>query len=206
MALRFGLPILHRVMPAGQYAFAKGIFYGGAGQSSSTRIVMSEIPRWLGPAKLILHLDFHTGLGKYATYKLLTSDPEDTRHIALARRLFGPERVQFDHETEGGYHNHGDMGEWLSNRFAERAYLYFCAEFGTYGTTRVVGALRRENQAHHWEPPGSLRYQKSKAELLEVFTPSSPAWRWSVVHQSTGLIHSALTICADRGISPARIG
>jgi hypothetical protein len=199
MALRFGLPVLHSVMPAGQYEYPKGIFYGGTGPCRSTRVVMDEMPRWIGPARFILHLDFHTGLGKYGAYNLLASDPLDSERHQLARELFGHGRVKIDHETEGGYHNHGDMGEWLSRRFADRAYLYFCAEFGTYGTTRVIGALRRENQAHHWGPYRSAVFEKCKAEARETFVPTSPAWRWPVVHQSVKLIHSSIRICADQG-------
>ena len=196
MLLRFGRPMLARVLPSGQYAFPKGLFYGGACIADSTRIVMSEMPRWLGSASLVLHFDFHTGLGDYGTYQLLTSDHLNPGRVQLAERIFGADRVKHDHEVAGGYHNHGDMGEWLSLRYTAMNYLYMCAEFGTYGSIRVVGSLRRENQTHYWGDPQSPQCAKIKGDLVEAFAPASPAWRWTVIRQSLHLIQTALNFCA----------
>lgn len=193
MALQFGMKTLQHVMPAGQYAFPKGIFYGGETHSQSTRIVMNEMPRWVGPARNVLHLDFHTGLGRFATYKLLGSDGADSEPVRLARSLFGSDLVEADHQTPGGYHNFGDMGEWLSRRFVDRTYLYLCAEFGTYGSTRVIGMLRRENQAHFWGTPESRRYRQIKQACLATFTPVSSKWRNSVTQLSLDLIATAIS-------------
>jgi hypothetical protein len=196
MLLRLGRPILSQVLPAGQYAFPDGIFYGGERPCRSTQIIMSEMPRWLGGAKSVVHLDFHTGLGKFGDFRLLLSDPEGSEREKLAQRLFGPDRVEADAKTAGGYHNHGDMGEWLSKAFADRNYLYLCAEFGTYGSVRVIGALRRENQAHHWESPDTRRFRQIKNEVREIFVPESPAWRCGTVELSLKLIQQSLNSCA----------
>ncbi|MCE9533480.1 MAG: DUF2817 domain-containing protein [Planctomycetes bacterium] len=198
MALRYGFGTLQRILPAGQYEFSKGIFHGGSALAQSTKIVMNEMPRWVGAARFVIHFDYHTGLGKFGDFKLLASDPAGSKQVNLARRLFG-DLVVPDHETEGGYHNFGDMGEWLSRRFADLNYLYLCAEFGTYGSTRVIGTLRRDNQARHWTPPESPLRAMTRAEMLEVFVPSSHGWRWAVVQKSVRLIQSSLTLCAEWG-------
>lgn len=191
MALRFGLKTLQHVLPAGQYAFPKGIFYGGEKHSQSTRIIMNEMPRWVGPARHVLHLDFHSGLGPFAKYKLLASDGGDSDRVRLAERLFGSDRVEADHQTPGGYHNFGDMGEWLGKRFADRTYLYLCAEFGTYGSTRVIGMLRRENQAHFWSDSMSSRHRAIKDKCLDTFSPASNVWRKTTLRLSMELIAQA---------------
>ncbi len=178
---------------AGRTAFPKGIFYGGETHSQSTRIVMNEMPRWVGSARNVLHLDFHTGLGRFATYKLLGSDGANSEPVRLARSLFGSDLVEADHQTPGGYHNFGDMGEWLSRRFVDRTYLYLCAEFGTYGSTRVIGMLRGENQAHFWGAPESKRYRQIKQACLNAFTPLSSKWRDSVTQFSLDLIATAIS-------------
>ncbi len=195
MALKFGFPFLRFVMPAGQYSFPKGIFFGGDRFCRTTEVVMNESPRWAGAAQRIIHLDFHTGLGRYGDFRLLVSDPAGSDRMKLALGHFGKDRVKIDHEVPDGYHNHGDMGEWLSQRFADRDYLYLCAEFGTYGSTRVIGTLRRENQAHFFCSPGLPAYERSKRDMLATFTPLSSGWRWSVVHQSIELIRTAVMVC-----------
>jgi len=200
MAMRFGLPYLREVMPAGQYAFPKGIFYGGTQHCQSTRVVMEQMPSWIGPAQRVIHLDYHTGLGRFGQYNLLSSDPVGSPRMLQAVTLFSGEPVRFDHQLEGGYHNHGDMGEWLSNRFADRQYLYLCAEFGTFNSTRVIGMLRRENQAHHWLDKRHPRYAEIKSRVIDTFAPFSPKWRCSVVHQSVRLNQLAVTRCAEQCI------
>jgi len=196
MVLRFGYSTVREVMPAGQYAFPRGIFYGGKQTCQTTRIMMNETPRWLGDASFIIHLDFHTGLGRFGQLNLLSSEAPDSARLEHTRRLFG-DRVIPDQAVGGGYHNFGDMGEWLGRRFADRAYLYLCAEFGTFGSTRVIGALRRENQLRHHSIKGQSAPDWMRQEMREVFCPSSSAWRWSVVHQSVHLIQDALMICAE---------
>lgn len=196
-ALRFGKKTLQETVPAGQYAFPKGIFYGGHEECQTTRILMTQMERWLGSARQVLHLDFHTGLGPFATYKLLASGKMNPALIERAETWFGKYRVEADHQTPGGYHNFGDMGEWLGHRFADREYLYLCAEFGTYGSTRVIGALRRENQAHHWGNPASTRYQQIKQHCRDTFTPESPQWREQTLLQSKDLIALAAQHCSQ---------
>jgi hypothetical protein len=186
-------------MPAGQFAFPKGIFYGGATQARSTRVVMTEMPRWLGDARSVVHLDFHTGLGRYGHYKLLASEPPGSHHVVEASRFFGDDRVVVDWQADGGYHNHGDFGDWLAGRFPERDYLYLCAEFGTFGPTRVIGTMRRENQFHHGTDPTSPARQAFKARVLDTFCPVSPSWRSSVVRQAHDLIQNSLIFCSKRG-------
>jgi hypothetical protein len=186
-------------LPAGQYAFPKGIFYGGEKHSQSTRIIMNEIPRWVGPARHVLHLDFHTGLGPFAKYKLLASDAVGSERVRLAEQLFGKDRVEADHQTPGGYHNYGDMGEWLGKRFIDRTYLYLCAEFGTFGSTRVIGSLRRENQVHFWGDPESSRYRQIKKRCSDTFAPTSAQWQGIVLNSSIELIVTAINKLSQIG-------
>jgi hypothetical protein len=196
MRVRLGHQMLATVLPAGQYAYPKGIFYGGGKPANSTRVVMNEMPRWIGESRAVAHLDFHTGLGRFADHRLLLSDPDHSEQAKIARRIFGQERVEPDTKTPGGYHNRGDMGEWLSRTFSERNYVYLCAEFGTYGSIKIIGALRRENQAHFWEDKDSYRYLRVKSETLNAFVPISSAWRWTTIRDSLDLIQSALKSCA----------
>jgi len=196
MRVMLGWYVLHKVLPAGQYAYPKGIFYGGEQRGQSTEIIMTQMQRWIGPAKLVLHLDFHSGLGKYGDYRLLLSEREESEPEKFAKRAFGVNVVEYDQKIKGGYHNYGDFGDWVRRTFRDRLYVYLCAEFGTYNSVQVIGALRWENQAHFWEKPGTPLFERIKQEVKEAFVPKSPAWRWSVVHKSLELVQTALRSCA----------
>jgi hypothetical protein len=191
MIVRHGKRRLRQILPVGQYAFPKGIFFGGHSPARSTRIVMENAPRWVGSAKRIIHLDFHTGLGEWGRCKLLTMEGSDTPLMQRAIELFGRESTE-PHGGPTAYASRGDMGVWHSRRFADREYLFLVAEFGAYPAVHTLGALRAENQAHHWGDPASRSYRRAKERLLEAFVPRSPQWREVVVGEALRLIDRSL--------------
>jgi Protein of unknown function (DUF2817) len=191
MIVRHGKRRLRQVLPVGQYAFPKGLFFGGHGPARSTQIVMENAPRWVGSAKRIIHLDFHTGLGEWGRLKLLSVEAPDAPLMQRAMELFGRESVE-PHGGPTAYASRGDMGVWLSRRFADREYLCLVAEFGAYPAVHTLGALRGENQAHHWGDPASRSYRRAKERFVEAFVPRSPQWREMVVRQALRLIDRAV--------------
>jgi hypothetical protein len=158
---------------------------------------MTQMPRWVGPARRVVHLDFHSGLGRYAEYHMLLSQTEGSAPEQFAKSYFGAKVAEFARKIEGGYDNYGDFGDWVSRTFTDRLYVYLCAEFGTYNSVHVIGALRWENQAHFWEKPETSLFEHIKGVAREAFVPRSPAWRWSVVQKSLELVRTALRSCAS---------
>ncbi len=167
--LRHGRKKLFAAIPAGQYDFPLGLFYGGSEPAQSTRIVQEHLPAWLGDAKHVVHLDFHTGLGKHGTYALLLDNGITDAQSYISR---------------------GSFGHWCGGHFTDRHYHFATAEFGTYGPMRVLLALRAENRAHHWGD-GAAGYQWAKQQLVEAFAPASEAWRERVVCGALRLIRTA---------------
>ncbi|MCP5118036.1 MAG: DUF2817 domain-containing protein, partial [bacterium] len=179
---RFGLPALKETIAGGQYDYPLGLFFGGAGPCASTRIVQENCDAWLGTSERIVHIDFHTGLGAFGTYKLLLTESFDSVGYSWYAEAFGAESVE-PHAQPGGtaYTVSGLFGEWMQGHFLERDYRFAVAEFGTYGTIRVLAAIRAENRAHHHASEGSAAYRWAKKELLECFCPGSSTWRRRVV-------------------------
>ena len=194
--LRYGLGPLRSVLPAGQYAFPRGLFYGGDRLAQSAEIIARHFPEWVGGANRVLHVDFHTGLGEYSTYKLLISDPPGSEQHTWLERQFGRKFVEtLDGPT--AYAARGDLGDYLTDRLRDRRYAYLCAEFGTGGNVAVLTALRAENRAHFYADPQSPAFARAKKELLEAFVPSSPGWRWPVVRQGLKLLQRAMSVASE---------
>ena len=80
---------------------------------------------------------------------------------------------------------------WTSEVMKGSNYLYLGAEFGTYSVIRVLGALRRENQAYFYARNNAAVYKAAQAELLECFYPASSSWRESVLEQGMTIIKQA---------------
>lgn len=191
---RMGLPALKNSIAGGQYEFPKGLFYGGQGREQSTLIIQNGIKRWIVGARDIIHIDFHSGLGRYGEYKLLLVESNNSPEIQWYRDTFGGEYVEPLANAEGtAYAASGIMGDWIARRLRERNYRFMGAEFGTYSIIRVFRALRAENRVHFLCSSSDSRYQSAKEELLECFCPASNQWREKVLEGGLGLIEQAIT-------------
>ena len=172
---RHGRRPLAQAIAAGQCDFPAGLFFGGKAPSKTNLILQQHMRSWIGNATNVVHLDFHTGLGAWANYKLLTDYSPSARQREWINRWFGPSSYQETRTTEFAYRASGSLGQWCLTQGFAPEYLFAFAEFGTYGTVRVLAGLRAENQAHHWgrpDQPGTLR---AKERLRDSFAPRRPS-------------------------------
>jgi hypothetical protein len=189
---RYGMAGLKQAIAQGQYEFPQGLFYGGAGPSETNQLLARHLPRWLGSAPDVVHLDLHTGLGAWASYKLLIDYPlTDSQRLRLTS-WFGADSFEECDSAGIAYKTRGSVGQWLVARNQQRNYLIAGAEFGTYSPIRVLGGLRAENQAHHWGRPTDRSTRRAKHRLQELFCPSSPAWRAKVLERGVELVEKAV--------------
>ena len=189
---RHGMSALKQAVAGGQYDFPKGLFYGGGANGSdaaagqATRALARGLPR--GCPFGLPHRA--RGVGRVQVAPRLCAD----RGAASSADEMVRARVVEVCESAGvAYTARGGFGRWCVGRNRDRDYLYTCAEFGTYGPIRMLGALRAENQAHHWGKPGDPSSQRPKQRLKEAFCPSSPRWRRQVLERSLGLVEAAVT-------------
>ncbi|MBX2854932.1 MAG: M14 family metallopeptidase [Rhodobacteraceae bacterium] len=193
---RYGFGNLKATLPVGQYDFPKGLFYGGAGPSATQRILSEHLPEWIGDSRNVLHIDLHSGLGPWGSYKLLLEErPKDLELAALQRR-FGAGVFDYDRDPRAGrttsYEAVGLMSSWLPRRFPERSYRVITAEFGAYRNIRVLQSLRAENRAHHFGAP-QAEHAWAKADLLEMFAPADAGWRRRAVADAVNIVRRAMS-------------
>jgi hypothetical protein len=191
--LKHGFPALKTAVATGQYEFPRGLFFGGHAPSAVQTILREQAPVWIGRPERVLHVDFHTGLGKWGTYALCVDLPAEHPRVVGLRREFGADSVQgFD--TKGVlYEIRGGLGRWLEQLFPHTQYDTLLAEFGTFPSLRVIAAMRAENRAHHHGGRRPRLLAKTRAELREVFAPSSSAWRRAVVARGVHIAEQALS-------------
>ncbi len=189
---RHGMPRLKQAIAAGQYEFPQGVFYGGAAPSRMHELLEQNLARWLHGAREVVHFDFHTGLGAWATCKLLLDyQPTDAQRDRLTN-WFGAASLEACDAEGIAYNARGGIGQWCVARSPARDYLFVCAEFGTYGPIQVLGGLRAENQAHHWGKPGDSSTWRAKQRLKELFCPASPEWRQRAAEHSFRLVNKVV--------------
>lgn len=182
-ALRVDRRSLRQAIAAGQYEFPKGIFFGGHRPSQTQAIVREHLPRWLDGASQAIHLDFHTGLGRWGTYQLLLDCSLDVPQLEQLQRHFGATTVRRYDAEDQAYCTRGSLGAWCTEQVPQCDYRYMCVEFGTYPIRRVLAGLRAENQAYHWggqDRPSVV----ARKNLRELLCPRSNRWRRTVIERA----------------------
>lgn len=178
----------------GQYEFPKGLFYGGARQEASVRIVHEIVsrPMFAGVTD-VLHIDLHCGLGKYGQAMLLTDFPETSPECERLAAWFGRELMHSSASSgAASYTSSGDL-LWLAGRcFSGRRVSCLTFEAGTYPMWRVLAVLRRENQLHHFGCTDPRLEQTIRTDMLETFCPKSPAWRLAVLESGRKVLERAM--------------
>ena len=176
LILRYGMTSLKNTLPVGQYDYPKGLFFGGHTPSKTQQILSANLPRWIGNASEVIHVDFHTGLGRWGTYKLLLDGYNTSENINKLARQFGAEAIQTFSPEGVAYKIRGGLGAWCQGLLPHCHYNFLTAEFGTYSVIQVVKALRAENRAHWWAKP-EQNYDWTKQQILEMFAPKNKQWR-----------------------------
>ena len=189
---RHGLSALKESIAGGQYEYARGLFYGGRSLAQSANIMMDNFARWTAGATDVVHIDFHSGLGKYGAYKLLVVEAPDSPALAWYRNAFGKDLVEPVAQADGtAYKLTGTMAGALAMKLAGVNYRRVGAEFGAYPVLRVLAAMRAENRAHFYGQPGEASYRRAKAELRECFCPRKAWWRENALRLGLRIIDQA---------------
>ena len=190
--LRYGMPALRQAIAGGQYEYPQGLFFGGHGPSQTQLIVDQHMRHWIGNSRMVMHLDFHTGLGKWGTCKLLMESELTSEDREQVTRWFGEDAYEEPQSTTIAYQTRGGWGTWCTEQNFAANYTYACAEFGTYNPVKMLAGLRAENQAHHWSRPAAPEREQTRQHLRELFCPASPQWQQTVIDRSLQLIDQAL--------------
>jgi predicted deacylase len=188
---KHGLKNIWQAVAEGQYDFPQGLFFGGQAASKTQQILQAHLPQWLGDFSDILHLDFHTGLGKWGTYKLLMDTVVTPAELQKLQACFGAEAILAVDGGKKQYQVRGNIGQWCRQLLQPHNYNYFCTEFGTYSFAKVLIMLRQENYVHHHLTTTDPVYLATKERMKEIFCPSSEQWRSQVIVKSMEIIAQA---------------
>ena len=189
--LRYGLAPLRRAIAAGQYEFRRGLFYGGERLQDSATCFLNWLGARCAGMERVLALDLHTGLGPFGAMTLFAERETAAERIAsLAQSLGMPIAQGAAVESGGAFFVRGSMLAALARKLPQARIDALTVEFGTYGSLRVVYAMREENRWHHYGS-GALDHP-AKRRLMAVFNPGCARWREAVIAHGTQLLGRAL--------------
>lgn len=169
----------------GQYQFPNGIYYGGAGNEASSRLIQSiyELLFDSGYENLYL-VDLHTGYGPKNQMTIVNSPHEKRSTEALIAGFDYPCFTKLS--AKDFYAIDGDMIDYFyrlaESRFKGNKYYATCFEFGTTGDTPIkqLEALRLNIAINQKRHHGAIRSEAEKRlnrQYRELYYPSSQVWR-----------------------------
>lgn len=201
LALRHGVHSFWETLPVGQYDFPDWLFFGGGAPTQSAQALQCFLPGVLDDADEVVHLDFHTGLGRWADGQLLVSASEGIDNCEWWKKQFGAKHVTQMKSFTGSYEVRGGFGPWLRALFPACNYRYATAEFGTYSPMRVIGALADELR-WHVELGTESSGHSSRRKLSETFVPHSRSWRTKSLTSGLAMVRHAADALWHSGGAP----
>ena len=189
--VKLGRPAVTRAVAMGQYDFPQGLFFGGRDASAARLILEDHLPRWIGAAREVVHLDLHTGLGRWSECRLLADYPMPAATELRAAEVFG-DRLDTLASGRLKYAARGVFSNWCVSRFPDKSYLFAYAEVGTYRDLDIIEALRAENQLHHFGGAPGVRHEAISNRLKELFCPADEEWRDDSLMAVRDVVHRAL--------------
>lgn len=193
LALRHGIGSFWETLPVGQYDYPDWLYFGGHGPTQSSHALGGFLPTLLDEAEEVVHLDYHTGLGRWAECELLVSESEGHDNCAWWLEHFAGDMVRKLKTLTHAYEIRGGFGPWLRALFPAAAYRYATAEFGTYSPMRVIGALADELSWHGQIGTQSLGHP-SRRRLADTFVPPSRSWRTKTLRTGLSLIERVANV------------
>jgi hypothetical protein len=196
--LYYGMETLRNSVLKGQYTYPAGIFYGGDKTQIQSFLITDLIKEYVKDYKKVFIVDLHTGYGERAKLHLLAGTSNEQNSINLLK-IYNKDEIDFS-DKKNFYAIEGEMLSYFIDKIklnvdAEVTGITF--EYGTLNSQKTLGSiesLRRvvlENQNFHY-PAEASESEKIKNLYKEMFYPSDPEWRKSVLLQTDNKIKKIL--------------
>ncbi|MGB3277373.1 MAG: DUF2817 domain-containing protein [Castellaniella sp.] len=183
----------------GQYEVPEGLIYGGTERQWSNRALQALAERFLGQARRIAFVDWHTGLGEYGKPFFLCFNefggPEWERCCAW----WGRDAV----ETRGGFNGaarprYSGLVFQGMREFCEQAeFAGAVIEFGTTPPDATIAGLQLDNRLRFDAELGDAQRAALLEQAMESFCPQDPQWRLDVMQEGLAIARRAFDgLCA----------
>lgn len=172
--LKYGMDNLRKAILRGQYQFPDGIFFGGKGFEPQVTIIRNLVEEVGTSFEEVLLVDLHTGYGQRGKLHLF-GDRSKFINLDHMKKVFKDLPIDYGQEKDF-YSVTGGFTVFMAKLFHEKAkFAGICFEFGTIDSHKTKGSL---------DSLYRMINEKQDKELFEeMFYPSSPEWRKTVVEE-----------------------
>lgn len=184
-----GADVISNALLGGQYEYAEGVYYGGAGDELSTVYLKDVFKQTLeSEYENIVHIDVHSGYGPRYNMVIFNS-AFDTITEEDSIQLFNYGNI-IAIDSEDFYPTTGDTTDFyyrLRESMGNNTSLFStCFEFGTIGDSFLDSIISmkytiEENQNQWYPSNNSTTNEIVKERYQELFYPTEKEWREKTV-------------------------
>lgn len=182
--LKYGEERLKLAIACGQYDHPLAPMYGGAKPSWSNQTLRTIIRENLTRASTVAVIDYHTGIGDYATGEIIgMARPGSAAHIQ-EQDCFGDRYLSLFDEDTVAYDATGVIPGAYYEELPDTNVLWGFHEFGTLSKIAVFKALRADHCLHAYGDPKSKKGLAISMKLKDAFYCDKDHWRAEVLRLS----------------------
>ena len=175
-----GLLALQSAISGGQYAHADGLFYGGRFAGWSNRTLLAILRGYLGRARRVALIDYHTGLGPRGHGERICASLPDAAGYERAMAFYDGDITSPHLGTSASVPLHGVNLVAIEEALPDCEVTAVALEYGTLPTEEVKLALRADNWLHHHGDPASAKGKAIKAQIRDAFYQDARDWKQAV--------------------------
>ena len=193
MLVRHGMGPLRQAVLQGQYAEPRGIYYGGSALAPQLEALAPALRRIVNAYPLSMSLDLHTGYGARGRLHVFLNPPSDPRVRQGLETVFQGHPIDWG-SGQDFYTVTGDVSGWIGSLRERGTHLPGVFEWGTMDSQGTLGAIKSlhisvlENQGVQHGYANDAERERIRHDFVEMFNPSSAAWRTQVIATSRDLL------------------
>jgi hypothetical protein len=192
-----GVDHFKAVLARGQYSHDFAPFFGGRAPTWSNRTVRAILRERAQRAREVAAIDYHSGLGEYATGQMLDVHPTDDPRHARGRECWGEKCVSLHDDATVAYVVTGDLLQGLEEELPHAQVTSSAYEFGTVEAIAILQALRADHWLHTYGDLGSPQARLIAEEVRDAFVCESDDWREAVFELASVAEREALAMLAE---------
>lgn len=195
--IKESMPVLRQAVLQGQYKYPKGLYYGGNDFEPQIKNLVKTIDTICNPYQAILEIDLHTGYGQRGKLHLF---PNPVEAIVKKRMeaVFEGSQIDWGDASDDFYTYNGDFAGYIGEINYDKIFIPMTFEYGTMDSQTTIGSLKSihimilENQGEQYGYKSAKDMEKVKADLIEMYYPSSLAWRSHIIDETKIIFDKSL--------------
>ena len=187
-----GMVAMQAAVSGGQYTHPKGLFYGGTEPTWSRRTQTQIFRSYLGGARRVGIIDYHTGLGPWGYGEQIIPVARESDQFVRAARWYGGAVTSPASGNSTSADVSGDGLSAAAGLLPHAEVTGMALEIGTVETMVVLQALRADNWLHAYGDVRSADAVPIKKQIRDAFYGDADDWKGMVAGQSLLATRQAL--------------